>query len=322
MASGGGGQTSSVTNQPPAWLQNAAQGYLGRAGEVAGQDYQPYTQQRVADLSPVTRGSIGGLWDLANGHPMGNDAVDMTRRTLQGGFSNPFGGQGGENVGTQRNQYGGADNPHLRTIAEQGRGDIARTFHDATNRTMSRFRDPSDRNSSSFQQAQGRNEENLARGLTQYDAQLGNAQMDRALGAEESFLGRDFAGQQFNSNLGERGADRGFQGHENERNRQMQGVGATTSLLGSHRDSLNSALQAGDIERGHNQNLLDSQYGDFREWRDYDRNQLDVYGNALSRAGGGAGSTQTSQGPGPDRVSQGMGAFALANFLGRPGGGK
>jgi hypothetical protein len=309
------GPTTTSTNQPPPWHSNAAQGYLQRAGEVAGQDYTPYTGQRVADLSPVTRGAIGGLWDLANGHPMGDDAVNMTRKTLQGGFSNPFAGaQGGKDVGTQRNQYAGMDNPHLRAIMDQGQQDITKNYFGAVNNVMSRFKD---RNSSSFQAAQSNAQESLAKQLGQYNAGMMNEQLNRSSGLEESFLGRDFAGQQFNSQLGERAVDRGFQGHENERNRQMQGVGAATSLLGSHRDSLQAALQGGDVERNWMQGALDSNYGDFREWRDYDRNQLDIYGNALSRSAGGAGSTQTSQGPGPDRVSQGLGAFAAANYLGR-----
>jgi hypothetical protein len=309
------GPTSQVTNAPPAWYSNAAQSYLNRAGEVSGQDYQPYTGQRVADLSPVTRGSIQGLWDMANGHPMGDDAVNMTRNTLQGNYSNPFGGvQGGQNVGTSRNQYAGMDNPHLRTIMDQGQQDITKNYFGAVNNVMSRFKD---RNSSSFQAAQSNAQDNLAKQLGQYNAGMMNEQLNRSSGLEESFLGRDFAGQQFNSQLGERATERGFQGHENERGRQMQGVGAATGLLGSHRDSLNAALHAGDIERNWMQGALDSQYGDFREWRDYDRNQLDIYGNALSRSAGGAGSTQTSQGPGPDRVSQGIGMAAAANYLGR-----
>lgn len=310
-----GGQTSSVTSQPPAWYSNAAQSYLNRAGEVAGQDYVPYTGQRVADMSPITRGSIQGLWGLANGHPMGDDAVNMTRQTLQGGYSNPFGGvQGGQEVGTDRNQYAGMDNPHLRTMMDQGRGDITKNYFGAVNNIMSRFKD---RNSSSFQAAQSNAQDNLARNLGQYEAGMLNDQFNRSAGLEESFLGRDFAGQQFNSGMGERAVDRGFQGHENERNRQMQGVGAATGLLGSHRDSLMAALQGGGLEQQHMQDLLNSNYGDFREWRDYDKGQSDFFGNSLSRAAGGAGSTQTSQGPGPDRMSQGLGALALTNYLGR-----
>lgn len=354
------GPTSTVTSQPPPWYSDAARGYLQRAGEVAGQDYQPYTGQRVADLSDTTLAGIRGIYDMAQGHPMGNDAVDMTRRTLQGGYSNPFAGQGGANVSTQRNQfagmqnpngnvstqrneYAGMDNPHLQTLMGQGRSDIARTYNDATANNLARFRD---RNSSSFQQRQERTDENLARQLGQYEAGMQNEQFNRSagleegflgrdfagqqfnaglgenainrlMGSEESFLGRDFAGQQFNSGLGEAAANRGFQGHENERGRQMQGVGAATNLLDTHSRNLMNAVQAGGVERNQMQDLLNSQYGDFNEWRNYPNQQLDVFGNALSRSAGGAGSTQTRQGPGPDRVSQGMGALAAANYLGR-----
>jgi hypothetical protein len=346
------GPTSQVTNAPPAWYSNAAQGYLNRAGEVAGQDYTPYTGQRVADLSPVTRGAIGGLWDLANGHPMGDDAVNMTRRTLQGGYSNPFAGaQGGKDVSTQRNSFGNpnvqsqrnqfaGENPYFMQQLDRGQSKIADAYKRGTSADTTRMFNLSGAfGGSAHQNAVKNNEEALAEQLGGFTSGMLNDQYQRTAGLEEShlgrdfagqqfntnlgaqleegYLGRDFAGQQFNSGLGERAVDRGFQGHENERNRQMQGVGATTGLLGSHRDSLQAALQGGDVERNWMQGALDSNYGDFREWRDYDRNQLDVYGNALSRTAGGVGSTRTEQGPGPDRVSQGLGAFAAANYLGR-----
>jgi hypothetical protein len=244
------GPTTTSTNQPPPWHSNAAQGYLNRAGEVAGQDYTPYTGQRVADLSPVTRGSIGGLWDLANGHPMGDDAVNMTRNTLQGNYSNPFGGaKGGANVSTNRNQFAG-ENPYFMQQLERGQSKIADAYKRGTSADTTRMFNLSGAfGGSAHQNAVKNNEEALAEQLGGFTSGMLNDQYQRSAGLEESYLGRDFAGQQFNSNLGERATDRGFQGHENERNRQMQGVGATTGLLGSHRDSLQAALQGGDIER-------------------------------------------------------------------------
>lgn len=358
------GPTSTVTSQPPPWYSDAARGYLQRAGEVAGQDYQPYTGQRVADLSDTTLAGIRGIYDMAQGHPMGNDAVDMTRRTLQGGYSNPFAGQGGANVSTQRNQfagmqnpngnvsaqrnsYGGMENPAFRSMLTSGLEDISKAYKEGTSADTTRMFNLSGAfGGSAHQNTVKNNEEALAKQMgqfssgmlndqfnrssgleesflgrdfagQQFNAGLGENAINRLMGSEESFLGRDFAGQQFNSGLGEAAANRGFQGHENERGRQMQGVGAATNLLDTHSRNLMNAVQAGGVERNQMQDLLNSQYGDFNEWRNYPNQQLDVFGNALSRSAGGAGSTQTQQGPGPDRVSQGMGALALGNYLGR-----
>jgi len=42
----------------PAWWQAAAQGLIGRASQVAGQDYQPYTGPRIAGLDPLQENAI------------------------------------------------------------------------------------------------------------------------------------------------------------------------------------------------------------------------------------------------------------------------
>jgi hypothetical protein len=316
------GPTTTMTNQPPAWYSNAAQGYLGRAGEVAGQDYTRYDGQRIADLSPVTRGAIGGLWDMANGHPMGDDAVNMTRNTLQGKYKNPFADSKTGDIGSERNKYAG-ENPYFMQQLGRGQEKITDAYNKgAAADTARMFALSGAFGGSAHQNAVKNNQEVLGQQLGDFTNSMLSDQYTRSAGLEESYLGRDFDGQKFNAGLNENSINRGFQGHESERGRQMQGVGAATNLLDTHSNNLMRAMQAGDIERGHMQSLLDSNYGDFREWRDFDRNQLDIYGNALSRAAGGAGSTQTSQGPGPDRVSQGLGAMAAANFLTRGAGGK
>lgn len=317
--SSGGGPTSTVTNQPPAWYSNAAQSYLNRAGEVSGQPYTPYNGQRIADLSPVTTGSIQGLWDLANGHPMGDDAVNMTRNTLQGNYSNPHADRQTQGVGTQRNSYGG-ENPYFMQQMSRGQDKIIDAYsRGASADTTRMFNLAGAFGGSAHQNAVKNNQEVLAEQLGDFTNNMLSDQYNRSAGLEESYLGRDLSGQQFNAGLSEAAINRGFQGHEAERGRQMGAVGGATGLLDSHSQALMRAMQGGDIERSHMQRLLDSQYGDFTEWRDWEQNQTDRFGNALARSAGGAGSTQTSQGPGADPVQQGLGAFMMANALGRGG---
>lgn len=104
-------------------------------------------------------------------------------------------------------------------------------------------------------------------------------------------------------------------GYENERARQMQAAGLASGLLGSMGGANMNALQAGGIEQGNNQSVLDSMYGDWNDWRNYPQQQLGIFGNALSQAMGAGGQQSTTQGPGPDRISQGIGTLALGRML-------
>jgi hypothetical protein len=71
------------------------------------------------------------------------------------------------------------------------------------------------------------------------------------------------------------------------------------------------------LESAHQQQLLDSLYGDFQQWRDYPEHQLGIMANtASSFMGGGAGQQTTTQGPGGDPLGQGMGYLMLANLMG------
>jgi hypothetical protein len=365
-----GGQQSSVTNSLPEWYSNSAQGYLQRQGEISGQDYTPYGGQRVADLSPTTQAGIQGIQDMAYGHPMGNDAVDMTRNTLQGNYSNPYAGMSGGsqvgtqrntmmgptpnvNVGSQRNQFQG-ENPYFMQQLQRGTEKITDAYNKGTAADTTRmFNMAGAFGGSAHQDVMKDNQEVLGEQLGDFTNNMLSGQYDRSAGLEESFLGRDFAGQQFNqgnnamyqdrfndrafqgeenylgrdfagqqfnSTMGERGLDRDFSGWENERGRQMGSVGNATNLLNTHSNNLMNAVQAGGIEQNQYQRLLDSQYGDFNEWRDWEQRQNDAFGNALSRSAGGAGSTATTTGPGPDPMSQAFGGLSLASMLGRSGG--
>lgn len=104
-------------------------------------------------------------------------------------------------------------------------------------------------------------------------------------------------------------------GYENERNRQMQAVSGAQGLLGSMGNANMNALQAGGIEQGNYQDILDSMRGDWTEWRDWDQRGLGIFGNALSQAMGAGGTQSTTSGPGPDRISQGIGTLALGRAL-------
>lgn len=173
---------------------------------------------------------------------------------------------------------GGGMNPYASGVADRITGDASRAYYNATGQNLARFRG-ANRNSSGFEQAQQQTDESFARGLTDGLAPVYQS------------------------------------GYENERNRQMQAVPAAMGIFSGLGNANMNALQAGGVETNQYQNMLDADYGDFREWRDYPQQQLGIFGNALSQAMGAGGSTSTTQGPGPDRVSQGLGTMALGRLL-------
>jgi hypothetical protein len=64
---------------------------------------------------------------------------------------------------------------------------------------------------------------------------------------------------------------------------------------------INQLQQAGAAYQGQNQRLLDNQYMQFLESRNFPREQLDVMGNALGRS---YGQTNTTTQPGASTGSQ------------------
>lgn len=341
--SGGGGSTQSTQTQSlPPWLQGAAQDYLGAAGQVAQLPFQPYNGQRIADLSPTQRYAIQGLGDLAGGTPYMDAAQNQLTQTLNGGFSNPFAqsgvGSGGQYqfnpVSGGANPYQG-DNPYLQSAIDRGESDIVRNFTQATAPEITRQMNLAGvLGGSANVNALNNAQHELGNQLTSYENQQRQGAYNTSAQLAESGLNRNLQAGQFNASLGnqafdsaaQRGlnagefnANLGSQSYENERNREMQGLGAATGLYGAQGNALMNALQGGNTERNQYQNLLDSQYQDFQDWRNYPDQRLQLFGSALGPLFGAAPrDTTTNQGlPPTDRVSQGLGIAALGSFLGR-----
>ncbi len=306
-----GGATSTSTQSIPGWLQSAGQGFLQQAQGVAQQPYTPYTQQRVADLSPIQQQGIQRLGDLGGGTGSMNAADAHLTETLQGGGMNPYASR---STNPGHNEYMGFG-PQFSTVMNQGLSDIGRHYRQTTKPSLDAAAVlHGTLGGGDHQRLQGQTEEALAREMGRFSSGMLNDQYTRSSGLAESGLNRGLNAQQFD-------AQRQSQGYENERNRQMQAVGGAAGLGGAFGQSAMNGLNAGDVERRQNQSLLDSQYGDFREWRQYPEHQLGIFGNALGSLLGRAGGSTTTQGPGPDRVAQGIGGMQLASQFGNKGGG-
>lgn len=444
MSGGGNGSTTTTQTQSlPPGLQDAAQGYLGAAGQVSQLPYVPYTGQRVADLSPLQRQSIQNIADLAGGTGSTGAAEDMLTRTLNGGYSNPYASQGVQSGGQYQfsplyggSQYGfsplygggqfdpsqissgGAfspssvtpgsnayigDSPYFQSTLDKGLNDITRAYRNGTAaQTDSAFANSHAFGGSAYQETVANNERQLGDTLQNYVNNARQGQYDRSANLTESALARGLNAQQFNDTMGnqafESAAQRGLQAgqlnnqfgqsafenaanrnlnagqfnanlgnqafesaanrnlnagqfnanlgnqsfeaaqnrglqagqfnanlgsnaYEQERARQVGAVGGAGSLYSNLLQGQNTALNAGNVERGQQQDLLSSLYNDFLDQRGYPEHQLGVFGNALSPLFGGAPRSSTTEAglPPNDRVSQGLGMMALANYFGRSG---
>lgn len=212
----------------------------------------------------------------------------MTRSGMQG-VADLAGGSPGMSAANGmllQTLNGGGMNPYQDGVINRAMNAANRNFQDQTGAITARFNRPGNFAGSAHESAQSHANEDFARGST-----------DAAANVLQS-------------------------GYENERNRQMQAVGATQGLYGAQLGAYNQSAQLGDLDRQNQQSLIDSQYGDWQRWNQHPQQQLDTFGNALGRITGTQGQTQTTNGPGADRISQGMGTIMLGNMLRGSGSGK
>ena len=345
MSSGGGSTQSTQTQSLPPWLTNAAQGYLGQAQGVAQLPYMQDPNQQVADLSPIQQYGIQGIADLAGGTPYTDAAGSMLTNTLQGNFSNPYGGNqvgsGGmyqpDQVSAGSNQFIGM-NPQFQAMRSGALDDIVHNYQTAISPEITRQMNLSGNlGGSADLQARDNAQRELAQQLGRASSQMTLDEYNRSGALQDSQLARGLQAQTFNQSLGnqayESAAQRGLQAgqfnanlgsnaYEAERNRQMGAVSGASGLYGTQLQGLQGALSAGDLERQQQQALLSSQHQNFLDYRNYPDSRIQLFGQALAPLFGGAPrDTTTNQGlPPPDRVAQGIGAIALGNSLSRGSG--
>lgn len=236
-------------------------------------------------IAEMIGGSIGQPYE-----PYGGRRVAPLSPMQQGALYGAEGAMWGS-PGTQAGEeyayntmMGGSVNPFMDQVAGRVRGQVTDAYHDATSRNSAVFNRPGSFGSSAHRQEQDVTDTNLSRGLG-----------DALSGVYE----------------------RGF---EADQGRRMQAAQFSQQASNNALSRFGQGLQLGDIERGYGQTLLDSAYGDFTEARDYPWSQLERAARVAGPMKGGAGQQSVTQGPGPDRVSQGLGTYALARSMGNKGG--
>jgi hypothetical protein len=157
---------------------------------------------------------------------------------------------------------------------------------------------------SANQNAVANNQNALANQMKQYITSMQNDQYNRSAQLQEQDLSR------------------GSQAYQNERGRQIQAINPGMANVDQAMKIYQGQLGVGDALRGYNQDLLNQQYTDWQNARNYPQQQEDWFTGLLSRAMGGMSpsSTTTTSGYQASPFSQLFGGALLANSL--YGGGK
>lgn len=265
---------------------------MGRADALSDRPYEAYGGEQVAPLNAQHKMGMGMVQNRAqNGDATFNSAVNQTRNTLNGNFL----GQG-----AYRNEMAGVDNPYLNQVINNTNSDITRAF---TNSTMPQADASMARagafGGSAWQQQNAENNRQMAAELAKNTA---NMRMN------------DYQNQQtFAENL----ANRQSQAWGQERGNMMQAVGQGQQLSNQVYTDAQNLLGVGDITRDYQQTMDNQRYQNFLNKQNWPLQNLDILGNAISRAmGSGGSSVSSSSMPTVNRTASMIGGALAGGSLG------
>jgi hypothetical protein len=305
--------TTTQTSAYPSWAANYAQGYLGRAQQVADSPYQAYTGQRVADFAPWQQ---QGLQAQAQRAMSGSPVMNAANAALPGMFQG--GGQAAQNqygpVQAQANPYAGS-NPYLTQQIDAAQGDVVRNWNNVQKPQW----DTSMQRSGSFgnsgiAQANQMAQSDMQRNLGQISSGMRFQDYTQQQQLGENAANRALQAGQFNATMGENYAGRQDSMYNQGQGRALSALGMAPSFAQQDYNDIGQLQQAGAAYQGQNQKLLDSGYQQFLDSRNYPAQQLDIFGNALTRAVGNQG-TQTSTQPGTSTGASVVGGLLTGSAL-------
>lgn len=316
------GQTTTTQQQAPAWALPYWGSYLEGASNLTQQPYQRYGGQRVADFSPEQYQAFGMISDRANGAMSGADHALAAMYGGGGGTgyvgSGANGSPGGGWQGGTRNSLAGP--AQLDELIRFTNADVNRDYstgvaaqNDARAARARSF------GGSAYEETVNRNQATLADRLAGNASGLRFQDLQARRGLEENALQRDLTAAEGNSNRNLQGSIAASQAAN-----QRAQIGLQAAMAGQANDryNLSNLMNAGALRQMYGQSLLDADYGDFREERDYPWLQTDRFGQAISRAAGNQGqSTQTTTTPSNSAgnwLGAGLGAAALWNMFNTP----
>lgn len=313
----GSSTTQSTTQEfrPPQFTQSETNpfwsDYVKAGAQLTQVPYQQYQGQTVAPLNEVTNTGLQAIVDRGlNGSPTLRAANGQATATANGSYM----GQGPQaNVTPGTNPFAGS-NAYLNQMIGNNAFDMTRAFQTGT----AAQNDSAANLAGSFGGGgwiakQSADAANLAHQVGEMATQNRFQDYQTQQGLAESALGRDMAAQQFNTqaNMGQ---------YDAERNRMLQGAQLGGNLAAQDMGDLQKVVGAGDAYQNYQQQLLDASKAEFDRQQQYPYQQLDAFGNVLSRASGtGNSGTASTNGGGISPIlaalGLGTGAYAAGKFL-------
>lgn len=257
---------------------------LNRANTVTNQPYVGYDGPRIAGFSDD---QLAGF-DMVRDQAGQNQLMDAGQNWLQGQIS----GHWGYTPGT--NQYAG-QNPYLQQMIDNSTGDITRAYNNVTSPGISSaFSSGGAYGGSAHAQAVSESQRQLADQIGQTVTGLRSDDYNRQAQLAESALNRQQSAYAMNKGL------------------EAQAMGMIPQFNSARYDDARALMNIGQQQQNLYQGVYDQGYDDFRDWRDYDANQLGVLANALGAVQGG---TASQTGANPNYRSAGQNAAGYAALL-------
>ena len=290
---GGGGETNTVSEfKPPDYTQQYWENYINNANTLTDREMPRYQGQTVAPMTGQHMLGQDMLMNLAaNGTASGNAANTMLYNTLQGGFDNPY--------ATTLNPYG-TESAYQNQVIDA-----------ANKKTLDAF---------NLNQTQNQAGHAMSRTMGSGKQMVQQQEMAKALGEGMQNNAVNALNQNYYANQGiaENQLNRATGAVDAERARQMQAAGLGGQQQGMDLQAIQALMGGGDAQRDYQQQLLDASAGDWWSWLQSPYAQQDVFGSALTRASGGAGTTssQVMGGMNPLQSLLGAGLLGMSAYGG------
>lgn len=308
---GGGADTTKSTVELPKWYTDAAKGTLDLAQDIAGQRYQPYQGQTVANPNNYQTAA----YDYTKGN-LGQAAGDI-RGFMAGmnGLANyqPERVQAGQFAGTDMAPY---MNPYTQNVVDTSLGAIDRTRQMELQRGAGAAAGAGAFGGSRQGVSDSLTNEAALRQSAETSAGLYSQGYQQATGLAMGDIQNRLQGDLANQQAGLEGT--------NLRRQALMGGGELAQSAGQAGLQSAAALeQSGNAMQVQAQQQLEDRYKRFLEQRGYPEHQLDTMLRALGGMGLGNAGTTSTTGPGGSPLLGGlggaMGGAGIAGALGMSG---
>lgn len=322
-------QSQTTTNSAPAWALPYWGSYLQGMSGLTQQPWKPYGGQRVADFSPEQYEGMGMIADRARNGSPARTALESMYGGGGGGITfSAGGGRSGPATGLRRNPLLDSGTTDLDAIIASTGRDVARDFATGTAaQNDARAARARAFGGSAYEETTRRNAESLADRLAGNASQLRYQDLGARRALEEAQLQRELQSSiSENSLRAQMGAAATSAAVARMNAQDANRIRAIELGLESDYTDADRLMDVGGMRRMYSQQLLDTDYGDWRESQDYPFVQADRFGAAIGRATGGQGQTtsQTNTQPNPwaNALGGGLTLAALYNMFGPGRGGR